>query len=374
MVIITMDLDLVLLPEPLSVPSISSLHITHPDMSNNYGFIGVIVSGGTSPFTYSLNGGNPQSTPNFYSLSEGEYSILVKDSNDLEDSISGIKLKSERVADLYIAAIEMSKPTVYGDDGSIAIYALAGVPPYEYRLGFDGDWQSSNTFTNLEEGDYDILVQDSTETVRFVSGIKLVAADAGIPSISGITLAPPSYGGSDGSIEVSAEYGYPPYEYRLDEGDYQDSNIFTGLGEGIYTVYVGDQRGNEGHIEGIVLSSRGIDYPRITVTSIVHPTSRNDNGEISLSVSGGLVPYMFSINDSAFTASSEFKNLSEGVYKLTVKDANLTESTLEGISLKKTLVYNQTLEATVSDGSIGVNVRADQQIKVNVNVEELHIS
>ncbi len=439
-------------PEP---PSISSLEITHPDMSNNYGFIGVIVSGGTSPFTYSLNGGNPQSTPNFYSLSEGEYSILVKDSNDLEDSISGIKLKSERVADLYIAAIEMSQPTVYGDDGSIAIYAMAGVPPYEYKidgyeyqsenmftnltasmyylnakdsvgtevqlgqvnleatlpehpsisyisivnpgisnddgiitvgssggigpyeysLGYDGDWQSSNTFTNLEEGDYYIRVQDSIETVGGVSGIKLVAADAGIPSISGITLAPPSYGGSDGSIEVSAEYGYPPYEYYLDGGDYQDSNIFTGLGEGIYTVYVGDQRGNEGYIEGIVLSSSGIDYPRITVTSIVHPGVLDNNGSITVQVSGGVGPYLYSLDGSSYQSSNVFSDLSEDEYDIYVRDDIGTESMLQGVSLKKTILYNQSIVANItSDSTIVASIIPEENIVVSITTEDVIIS
>jgi gliding motility-associated-like protein len=50
------------------------------------------------------------------------------------------------------------------------------------------------------------------------------------------------FNGNDNSIEVIVS-GSGDYEYSLDDVTYQDSNVFTGLPPGDYTVYVNDKNG-----------------------------------------------------------------------------------------------------------------------------------
>src|SRR5690606_15282598 len=49
--------------------------------------------------------------------------------------------------------------------------------------------------------------------------------------------------GNSGIINVSAKGGTEDYEYKLEDGEYQTSNIFSGLSAGTYTVTVKDENG-----------------------------------------------------------------------------------------------------------------------------------
>jgi len=56
------------------------------------GSLAVIASGGTTPYTYSLNGGTYQSSNLFLGLRADEYSVSVKDANGTVTTLSGIRV------------------------------------------------------------------------------------------------------------------------------------------------------------------------------------------------------------------------------------------------------------------------------------------
>jgi len=54
------------------------------------------------------------------------------------------------------------------------------------------------------------------------------------------TVTTQDFTDSDNTIEINTT-GYGEYEYSIDDVHYQDSNVFTGLRSGIYTIYIRDK-------------------------------------------------------------------------------------------------------------------------------------
>jgi hypothetical protein len=107
-------------------------------------------------------------------------------------------------------------------------------------------WTGPNGFTStqedvssLEAGDYTLEIEDNngcTHTNTFtvidvVQGLELSVLN---------NISVTCYGGSDGSVEVAATGGQPPYDYRIDGGAWQSAGEFTGLSTGTYTLEVRD--------------------------------------------------------------------------------------------------------------------------------------
>lgn len=67
------------------------------------GSIGVAASGGTAPYTYSLNGGTFQSVTNFASLNAGTYTIAAKDANGCTGTQGSITVGTRSAGPLFTA-------------------------------------------------------------------------------------------------------------------------------------------------------------------------------------------------------------------------------------------------------------------------------
>lgn len=59
-------------------------------------------------------------------------------------------------------------------------------------------------------------------------------------------------GQEDGSLEVSVVNGVAPFRYKIGEGAWQDSSVFSGLAAGTYTVTCEDSLGTQRFTEVIV--------------------------------------------------------------------------------------------------------------------------
>lgn len=67
--------------------------------------------------------------------------------------------------------------------------------------------------------------------------------------------------------------------------------------------------------------------PSIEIDSITPSVEGMDNGEISVSGSGGQNPLQYSIDGTNFQTDNSFAGLSPGDYEITVEDANSCQST-----------------------------------------------
>ena len=100
-------------------------------------------------------------------------------------------------------------------------------------IGFDGyEWSTGATtqiISNVGVGTY--WVKLKTGDCTSMQTVKVYASEQ--PVISSIDVSP-------NTITVNVMGGTAPYKYSLDNSNWQDSNVFTGLSRGDYTIYVKD--------------------------------------------------------------------------------------------------------------------------------------
>lgn len=167
------------------------------------------------------------------------------------------------------------------------------------------------------------------------------------------TTTNPTAGGSNGSITINASGGTPPYQYSLDQGAFQSSNVFQGLSAGTHTIVIKDCKNTL--LYGTVTLAGGSTIS--FTTSLSNPCERDSNGSITINASGGKPPYSYSIG-GAFQSSNIFYFLPAGTYTLVVKDSrNATVSGQATLMGGASMLYDlQTISPTqagsCADGEI----------------------
>lgn len=131
----------------------------------------------------------------------------------------------------------------------------------------------------------------------------------------------PICNGNLGKITVVFPYSPPNYDYSIDGGvTWQTFNIFN-VPAGVYTILVRE-------IGTACISSRTVTVtqpPAVVAFSTPSSIATCDNniGEITITATGGTLPYQYSIDAGASWQSSNiFGNLPSGNYSARVKDAN----------------------------------------------------
>ena len=125
-------------------------------------------------------------------------------------------------------------------------------------------------------------------------------------------------GASDAEVEIKVTGGIAPYEYQLlDSGENivatSDSNIFSDLPAGSYNVKVNDSDSQELNktfeiLEPDLLTAE-VDLKGTTCPDL-------DNGEISITATGGTAPYEYKLNDQSYTENNIFSGLAVGEYEV----------------------------------------------------------
>jgi gliding motility-associated-like protein len=208
-------------------------------------------------------------------------------------------------------------------DGSVTAAAASGTgqAPYTYSLD-GGAFQPGGMFTGISIGNHTIRIRDAslcTFDLQFV----INQPDRVSGSISAQTNIV-CFGQSNGSATIAASGGVAPYQYRLNAGALQGSNIFNGLSAGNYIVTIQDSHA----CTGTVLFT--ITQPSAPINGSVSVTNVNcfggSTGRIDLSVTGGVVPYTFLWDNGAVT--EDIINLPGGNYSVVITDANGCNATV----------------------------------------------
>ena len=122
-------------------------------------------------------------------------------------------------------------------------------------------------------------------------------------------------GATNGSLTVSANGGESPYLYSLNGGTFQEGARFTDLGSGIYQITVKDANGCKAIVEATIVTPDAL----IIDGQVDASSESSGSGQISLTMSGGTVPYRYLWSNGATTAI--ISNLRPGDYSVTITDA-----------------------------------------------------
>lgn len=289
-------------PQPIGFTAF----ISQPGCTVANGAVMVEITQGAGPFTFELNG---QSQPEnvFTALAAGNYVLKVK-------SATGCTMTQNLTlfpqADLSLSW-QLMQPTCYGSsDGTIAVSASGGTPPYQYSLdGFN--FIPNPVFTFLTGGLYSVYVKDNggcidTANVQLSAEISLT-----------FNVINPTCTQADGSITVEVSGGAAPYTYSIDEINYSAANVFNGLLAGYYFITVQDANNCATSNSVSLIGTTNIDFE----TAQTAPTCGLENGSITVTVTNGAPPYLYGLAPNAYNASNVIYNLSGGAYMVYVLDA-----------------------------------------------------
>jgi SprB repeat len=141
--------------------SVEVIALTNASACNSSdGSISVSASGGKAPYQFSINGGAFSDVTLFQNLGAGLYTIEAKDANECSGILNPSAQISIPSSSLTATATAIQDSNCINDNGSIAVTASGGTPPYTYKLG-NSAFTESASFSNLASGSYVIVVRDN---------------------------------------------------------------------------------------------------------------------------------------------------------------------------------------------------------------------
>lgn len=291
-----------------------SFNINQPDCFGlPNGSVTAIPIGGTAPFIYNWSTGASGQT--LSGIPGGTYTVTVTDATFTSVSQSVLVTQPPLVT-ITFNANECQIPF------SVTVIGGGGVGPYTYHWSTG---QSSSTISNLPAGTYCVTLTDSNGC----GAVDCITLEGTPLSVGVVANSVNCFNGSDGSITAFPAGGTSPYSYVWSNGAVGQS--ISGLSSGAYTVTLTDANGCTASATGFVSNA-----PQIILNPAVsNPICSGDNnGSITLSVSGGTPPYAYLWNTGATT--SFLSNLGPGTYSVTVVDAHncpvSTQITLNNLS------------------------------------------
>ncbi|HMT30284.1 MAG TPA: gliding motility-associated C-terminal domain-containing protein, partial [Bacteroidia bacterium] len=219
-----------------ALPLIPQIQLLNPVNCNGgiNGTLSLIITGGTSPFTYLWSNGSTTLVNS--GLTAGVYTVTITDANGcnaiISDSISqpanAMTVLLNAVAGNACDSMQVS---------SITPQVSGGVTPYNYV------WNTGATtpqISGISAGVYTVSVTDSIGCT-VVSSIQ-AQGTPDVLQISSAITQPNCISGQMGSITVNVSGGLPGYTFSWNTGA-SSSNI-EGLPPGIYSVTITDSNGS----------------------------------------------------------------------------------------------------------------------------------
>ena len=171
-------------------------------------------------------------------------------------------------------------------------------------------YQHINSSTTQDYFNFDVMTNDggwiSDQFFNIIIGSPSFGASAVVEQQVSCN------GGNDGMIIVNAIGSNPPFQYSLNGGTFQPSEVFNNLTAGTYMINVQDNMGNSVSTNSVTVT----EPMAISVSSMV------DGNTIIINASGGTGTLMYSLNGMPTQSSNIFTNLTVGVHSVMVTDEN----------------------------------------------------
>lgn len=292
-------------------------------------------TGGTGALEYSIDGMTFQSSNVFGPLSDGVYIITLRDESGCTQTVQVVI----SVNSFVVAAQEVNGITCNGDNNAvISVIAGGGETPYTYSL--DGlIFQSDSVFAGLGGGSYQVTVKDNNGLTVQTNTISITEPDV-VSVTTDVTL---------NTITAAGSGGTGILEYSIDGVNFQSSNVFTDLPNGIYVVTVQDENGCSDQTIAIVAVDALVGYVQQTTDILCHG---DNTAAIIVTVSGGILPYNYSINGEPNQDDPTFSGLGGGTYSILVTDGAGVTTTLT-TDIAEPLPLNTV--ATVTDNDVALS-------------------
>ncbi len=304
---------LILIPNPQKVGA--DVVLNQPPCNYfNSGVITITGKNTIAPYQYAFGAGAYSAVNVFSGLFSGSYSISVKDSNNCVLDTLVVLPDSVKVnATAILTNILCNSDST----GAITLNASGATPPYRYQLVGSGPLSPVNTFTGLPATTHNFHIED-TNKCYLDTAIVLTQPTKinGNISVSNALC----FGDSTGSITVLGNGGVAPYTYALNTGSYGTITTFSTLSSGSYNIHIKDQNNCVRDTMITVAQPTELKFDSVLVTNL--KCYSVPGGEVILYGSGGISPYTYAINTSAFTPAQVYNGLSATTYNFYIRDSN----------------------------------------------------
>lgn len=307
--------DMVLVTEIFSLPRMEfDTIITLPTCDGGTdGTLELPTTGGTPPYLYNFDGTGFGTANSWNNISNGLYTVVVKDGNDCIETLTDIKV-SELELLLDPNVLEVDTPSCFGfTDGNIFLGVLNGQPPYQYDFG--SGFTTNNELDNVGAGSYSVQVNDANLCKGFFV-FDLVDHPAMTLSLMSDSVS--CFGLVDGTAFAEPGGGVGPYGYLWNNLVNSKDNVNIPVGH--YVVTVTD-------INGCTISdSTDIYQPTevlIVNTGVVGVVCYGDSiGVAGVLAYNAVEPYLYAIDQGIFQQDTVFENLLGGWHIVQAQDAD----------------------------------------------------
>jgi hypothetical protein len=290
----------------------------------NSGALYVTGQTGTPPYTYLWS--TSQTTESIKNLPNGNYSVVVTDSNGCSVTLS---TNIESILPLGIINFVQNPPTCFDSNGSITINVSGGTAPYYYQLSNGSgiiSYSSSYTFTNLSSGLYTATITDAALCTTSGS-TTLLSPDSF--SVVGVVVTNSTCSQNNGVITINVLGGNTPYTYSIDDtfgniitsASTSPTIQFTNLSSGFYVVKITNSSACE-YITTVYVNNSSTFN---ATASKIDTSCGLNNGEIALEVSTNGI-YTYQVNDNIISNTTQtgvtFTNLASGLYNVLITDSS----------------------------------------------------
>lgn len=311
----------IILAAPMQ-PSITAIQVLrNPDCSISNGSIEITYEA-VSDVELSIDDGlHWQSDPLFTDLPGGSYIVRIRnaDGNCQNGFTQNPFVLSENIG-FFIADVSVTQPSKCDiSDGKIQVTMNPQEGDYEYSLDKGQSWQDSSLFSGLMSGPYTIRVKRAGTDCQIDFPDQIVLQAMGAPNIDNVLISQLGCTAPTGTIRIVTDF--PEARYSIDGGQtWQDSAMFVGLPEGLYTPAVSNKDGS-----CVTIFSEGIELKYTAPFHIQHVRIMDQtdciapNGTIRVTTDqDGL---LYSIDGgNTWSGENEFGGLVAGEYLLVVKD------------------------------------------------------
>lgn len=318
---------------------------------------GVVPAGGSLPVT------------NLGPLPFGTYFVSITETSGPNVGCGVVTVPfniNESAIDLSITATVDRNANCNPNSGLISAIARDGTPPYTYQitttattpLATDPSWASANTF-NVDANTYYVHVKDAYDCIETTTALVLPQDPEPIITATVNNQCTVTEGNFEIDVALTTA-GVAPYSYSIDGGTFQTRTApftITNLASGSHTVEIQDANGC-GNLVTVDIAPPVDLTPSVTAI----PTCNNDDGEITITGTGGTGVYTYTISPSLGVLSGNvFSGLPSGSYTITIIDANTCSAEIE-------VVLPEAIPPTVTTTPSAVTCFGDNTGSFEINV------
>ena len=327
------------------------------------------VTGGTAPYSYSLDGVNFQSGTTFTGLTDGTYTVIIRDSSGCTFIAAPITIAAlNPPTDLDFSSSPLSCPALTSDVTITS--ATGGTLPLEYQLIAPSvsatAYQTSNIFSGISPDTYTFQVRDAdgcTYSESFtIAPLPPITVSTVITKDLDCTVSP------DGIITGAISGGTAPFTYAIsfNSGAYGGSNTVTGASfthtaasDGTYQFQITDSNGCIA--ESGVQTINVISLPEIISVIQTQPILCNgdSNAAIDITINNavGTAPFVINVNNDTTTTGygTQTSGLPAGDYTITLTDANSCIDTDTITISEPTAILVTSTALPITCGALGVS-------------------